>query len=500
MKFFDIFSRATGQPERSHPWTQDELANQVSAYLHFSHSLQEYKGILTSTFLAEVSQYECDLHTVSRPDLGVGGAFAFYGRRMSPDELHVHTQKTFGADIPNLHAGGFDESYVLTGDFSDEQWLLVQKILARDLVRESLQAFSTANQLVPEFLLCAASLPILPYFQYELATAIGIKRPDAVGPVYARACDSAGSAFYDLLSGIYDTRLLELYPRLADSNSDGALVTIFIDEDGWRLSNEAGDASSQFFSTGAGALTVRYHPNNPSKCSFVLVSGTQHEVTKGTECLRYIDTTKKWTQAAKETIVYPPNMVPPDEGKALQMSLLKTAKFFIENNVELLEAQIEKLAQWLQSLNLEQKKVWYELLHNVKNPPDDQVESFFSDTATKEHAAQLISTVAMHHPSPDLGKLLVEAVQGGKARRPNQLKYSAEQFPWLLSSGNAPALMMVAAFLLIVENESFDQARIVQTDSYGAGGSFTTQLLFTGKMAEKLGLTTDQLAPKRKKL
>lgn len=410
------------------------------------HNLQETPKPLSEEFLATISQWEYDLVETTQPQLGIGGAYAFYGKPLSPQQAFEYAKEVIGGDIQFANAGGFSRIYAIEGGFTPEEYLASECIVISDLVQRSLQPFGKD---VPDLFLTGTSLPSVPSFHKKIAQAVGITNMERVPRAFVRACDSAGSALFALLCGEYDQLLLRLHPELHDPNSEPIVVTIAAWEDGWRLQNQGGDGTSaQLFSTGAGVVSLSYHPTNQKKSSLVQVLGMQTEVEEGVECLRYNSSTDDWTDEEKADIIPARYMKPTDNNMAVQMEPVQTALYFRDNVVKLLQAFVPELL-----------------------------------ALYPQHAGELssiISVVAMHHPSKTMANAVRKAAVG--ARNKPGLGYQENQLPWLLENGNAPSVMMLAAFIEILEQNRWDTDKLLQLLSFGAGGTFTTQVVKSGRV------------------
>lgn len=377
---------------------------------------------------------------------------AFYGEKFEGKQAIVNrTAELKGVEPEEINDitqdSGFDKVYQMPSGLSEEQYMLLQQIVARELTLDSLRNLGAAQ---PDLFLVATSVPTLPYFEKQLGAAAGVANPGAVPKPYLRACDSSGAAAFDLLTGRYDDLLRRLYPEKLAAG-EPCVVTIFAIEDAFRLGKGGDEYSAQVFSTAAVAWSFLYHPDEPDRSTFKHIVGGQASVAEGAECLQYYDPTVDWPEDSIDPRNMAPHLTRTTEATVL-MDPKMTPLYFRNNAVKLVT------------------EVWGDFKVLLEEQLGRELQL--------AEVSGLIKKVIVHHPSKTIFNHLVRALVGNK-KNPGGLGFKnsdeGKQIQWVINEGNAPSTTVPIAFgRQLHELEPDDYVILL---SYGAGGGFTCQVV-----------------------
>lgn len=368
--------------------------------------------------------------------IGLSVASAFYGQHLkTPAEIYGHAQHLMrDKNIPNItDNSGFTELFQATSGLTEAEALETEKIVAKRLIERSAAQLNKKPSDIDLFIV-ATSVPSHQNLEDILARSAGIRR-NAAKFLYVRACDSSGSALYDVVSGKFDDSLKK---RLRSNKP--ATITIFGFEDANRLSNNGGDPfSAQLFSTAASAMTFAYHPQSENT-TFKLIVGEHSSVPDGAEALKVKKTYKNWPK--KPNTFFTEYLQEPPNGEVILMDPKLTPVVFKKHGLRAVENVLQKYMQ----------------------------KRGRSDSSLPRSVKKVI----MHHPSATIFNHVIAGLTGnkGKARsKESGLGFDPKQFEWVINEGNAPSAIMPIAFGRQMNTLTPNDTIMVLT--YGAGGSFT---------------------------
>ena len=373
------------------------------------------------------------------PELGISVASAFYGDPLdSPEEIYKANRELMEKlgypkldEIPNLtETSGFPVLRQMTPGLRDVDYLLVQQLVARELITNALNAQELTSNDV-DLLLVATSIPITPDFYDQWRRAADI--PDEVPVVpYCMACNSSGQAIDDLHARKYD-ELIDQY-RGKISNGESANVVLFALDDANREADKGGDpSSSQLFSTGASAMVFKYHPTAQS--SMRMIVHESKSIEKGANYLKVRRPYDRWTEEQRNKLRLAKYLHAPDHGGPVDMA--KEAGVIFKNyGIE---------------LALEVVKEYEAIGYNRTN----------------------IKKIVMHHPSGTIFKSIKDKLTG-------KYDFDDDQLHWVINEGNVPVATIPIA--LGRQLEDLSPGDHVMILSYGAGGEYTCQIVEMGRV------------------
>lgn len=376
--------------------------------------------------------------------IGLSVASAFYGVHLkNRQEIYRNAQRLSGqTDIPDItEHSGFSELFQVSSGLSEEHMLLTEMLVASRLIKKSTAELNKKPQDIDLFIV-ATSVPSHQNLEEKLAQAAGIGRGTPKF-LYVRACDSSGSALFDVISGKYN-QVLHKKTR----NGKPATITIFGFEDANRLANRGGDPfSAQLFSSAASAMTFAYNPTSENT-TLKLVTGNHSSVPVGSDALQVIKSYKNWPP--KQNTYFADYLVEPPEGQVILMDPKDTPITFKNQGLQAVKDVLEIYTQ-----------------RTGKQP-------HILPGATKE--------VIMHHPSKTIFGHVIASLAGRKSKiRKGDagLGFSKNQFKWVITEGNAPSAILPIA--MGRQMDSFMPRDIIMVLTYGAGGSFTCAFYSLGR-------------------
>lgn len=432
----------------------ETLSGQAADIL--TRGIVEYTTLLDDQFEAVTRSWEWreDIHAIE----GLGVASAFIGKHfVGSEEIAENARQLLRnfrtpeqlAGLKAMPAGqGFAELFQLTKGLKPEQYELVELLAAQELIANSKAALHESAEDI-DILLIANSIPTTPDFADHLKAFMGL--PDhCLIYVYHRACDSSGSALYDLMHGDYDADLQAALASFKEGRP--AKVTILADETAAnKYDMGSDDISPQLFSAAMSALSLHYHPWG--KSTFRFVAGDSLDVEEGAECLRYIAPYDNWPEYRQRPNVHfaPYLSTPESPTDVVFMDPLETGRYFKDNDLVLINQAMNKL--------IPQLGLPLETVEKLQQEADTTKKSAVYVTAVTEKIKRLV----IHHPSPAVFNNL-------KRKLVNFYGFTDEQIQWVINEGNAPAATVLIA--MGRQLADFETGDLIMVNSFGAGGSF----------------------------
>lgn len=398
------------------------------------HKKRWLRRVITKEFMNHVSQWHWKQDPMQvNQSIGLSVASAFYGiHSRTPEEIVQRAQQFSDTPVDDKTVGsGFTQLFQAHPGITEEQFFLTQMMAAERLVTASTDALHEKPKDI-DLLIVATSMPIDPQTDKRIAQAIGMlaNKPTLL---YVKACDSSGSALFDVNSGKHDELIIA-----ATKGKRPANICIFaIENAGSKDAHGIDPTSRQLFSSAASAVTFRYDPYLRRNSTFSLVAGKTFEVMEGNECLKVKKTYLKW---AKRTGMFlAPNQIEPETGRAVDMNPKTTPVFFKKHLLTFIPQVLREYEQ--------------------KNP----------------HAKPLperVKKVFMHHPSATIFRHVVEGMVGNEKKKlQTGLGFNQSQFEWVITEGNSPAVTLPLS--LGRGLETLKPYEVIMCITYGAGGSFT---------------------------
>lgn len=365
-----------------------------------------------------------DVHHHATAEITV--AHAFYGKALnSPTEIMEETRALLaqiGIDETQDYTAqtGFSVLRQMTTGLDDEDYQLVQELVAKELIGNALREQGITPQEVDLFI-AVTSIPIGPSFGSDWAIAAGL--PIGVPIVrICEACNSSGHGIARVLSGTFDEKIAQYNHEFRAGKP--ANIVLFALDDANRNSNLGGDAlSPQFFSTGAAALVWKYHPESASSMRILLHKSISEET--GTQYLRVPRPYDDWDGADKEDLYIAKFLKEPEHNGPVDMDP-RASGAFIKYGIGLASDVMTSYAE-------------------IGGSPAD------------------IKRVIIHHPS--------RTVFDGAVKRLVRLGFTEDQIHWVINEGNVPAATIPIAFGRQLEDlKAGDRLLFL---SFGAGGEYT---------------------------
>lgn len=391
------------------------------------------KRVITKEFMDHVSQWHWKQDPVQVNNrIGLSVASAFYGiHSRTPAEIVQRARQLSDFPVDDKTVGsGFTELFQIHPGLTDEQLFLTQMMAAQRLISTSTEAINKKPKDI-DLLIIATSMPIHHQTDKRIAQAIGMleNKPTLV---YIKACDSSGSALFDVNSGKHDELI-----KTATKGKRAANICIFAFENaGSKDAHGVDSTSRQLFSSAASAVTFTYDMFSRQYSTFSLITGKTFEVMEGNECLKVKKTYVKWPK--REGIFFAPNQIEPETGRAVDMNPRTTPIFFKKHLLAFIPQVIQE----------------YEQQHPHAVPLSKRVKKVF-----------------MHHPSATIFRHVVEAMVGNEKKTRGGLGFTESQFKWVITEGNSPAVTLPLSLGRGLEElQPYD---VIMCITFGAGGSFT---------------------------
>ncbi len=386
---------------------------------------------------------------------GISVASAFFGKKIEgPDEKVEKARKLLQPyytqeELLAVPAVQDDESfptlYQIEPGLRPDQYMLLQQLIAKQLLGESHKGLGIQASQVDVFFL-ATTVPVEKDWAKKIARIMGIPEERVI--IYHKACNSSGSAIFELHSGVYDEELALRVEGFADGAT--ANISLFAIEDANRLIGQGDALSPQFFSSAASAISLRYS-KLPSQGPLTLLHGAHKDVKKGSEYLQSTKPYDTWVGYRQENrVVESLYLQDPGEGWIIKMNGPRSGEFFRSHAVSLIK---EVFTQYI-----EQEIASGSLVRMADESGDLNLSAY----------TPLIKRIVMHHPGAKVFKSVGEKLMDMKKVK---LGFSPEQMPFVITEGNAPsATIPIALGRQLVDIKG--GAKIILL-SFGAGGSFT---------------------------
>ena len=394
---------------------------------------------------------------------GISSAVAFYGEHYTtPETIRQNALNRLNGQYPDEEIEliqpdkGFPEIYQIPLGFTEPQRMLLQQFVAQEILQNSYEGLGVTAEDVDLFII-TCSIPIQEDWAERISRMMGIPIEKMI--IYHKACNSTGSAIFDVHNHEYDDELRERVEGF-DLGERAVISTIAI-EDANSITGKSDKMSPLLFATAVGATTFEYSPL-PNRGPLTLVTGIQKDIEEGAQHLRYQKTydEKNWPQyREKYRVIESKFLQSPPEGWLVDMNGPESGVYFRVNGIELTK---EVLTEFAKVLSAADENFDFRIEEGDKKGEFDLTKY-----------VQFIKKAIVHHPShvvfDNLGKRLTQPNFG--------IGFKTEQVPFVIPEGNAPSVIIHIALARQLNDGEFGEG-IKDGDkfmilSFGAGGSFT---------------------------
>jgi len=365
------------------------------------------------------------LEKIKRPELGMAGVVAHWGRKYERKEVDSIIAEKLGEKEVALDTG-FSEIYRTPEQYTTEEVFFEEMTVVKRLVKSILQLNGWKPEQV-DALFFAGSPLIKPDYGYAIAQNTGLTHLNPKTDIfnYYLTCNAGGQA---------------LREALTNPNLEGKNVVVIATEgltkqtDGFNV-EKADPLSLQFFSDGAAAIGV------VPKISLTHLLGESKAVEDVKGALAAVEPWRELIDPEGELIQKVGNITlirlpQPPEGMQIFMKGGETTKLFLRNVFPSIQRVYEQ--------------------HREQYPEKD------------------IKMIVAHHPSIGVNNLM---------KRRLEKKGISTPMPWVVNDGNSSGATTLIAFVRLMER--FSPGDHVMIASFGAGISIDTFVIEIGEIGAK---------------